>query len=66
MDQREQEMQKLAERLAAYGLKLPESDLAGLLPMIAELAASSQALRRDRPYALEPLSSFSLAPRKRA
>jgi len=65
MDQREQE-QQLVERLAAYGLKLPQGDLAVLVRMIAELEASSQALRRDRPYALEPLSTFSLAPRRKA
>ncbi|MDF2118867.1 hypothetical protein PY365_25185 [Roseiarcaceae bacterium H3SJ34-1] len=66
MDKPEQELQQLAERLARHGLKLPEGDLAGLLPMIAELEAGSQALRRDRPYALEPLSTFSLAPRRKA
>jgi hypothetical protein len=64
MDEPDNETQQLVARLAAQGLKLPEGDLAGLLPMIAELEASSQALRRDRPYALEPLSAFSLAPRK--
>jgi hypothetical protein len=66
MDQREQELQKLAERLAAHGLKMPEGDLAGLLPGILELEAGSQALRRDRPYALEPLSAFSLVSRRKA
>jgi hypothetical protein len=63
MNQHDDETKYLAERLAAHGLKLPDSDLAAMLPAIADLEAASRDLRRDRPYALEPLGAFRLAPR---
>ena len=60
MAQDEMDKQSLIVRLAAHGLKVPDSDLEALLPAIGDLEVASQTLRRDRPFDLEPLSAFSL------
>ncbi|HEV2575060.1 MAG TPA: hypothetical protein VGU72_25225 [Beijerinckiaceae bacterium] len=52
---------ELKERLASQGLNLPAGDLEGLKAAILEIEAGSVALRRDRPFALEPAFALRLA-----
>jgi aspartyl-tRNA(Asn)/glutamyl-tRNA(Gln) amidotransferase subunit A len=50
----------LAAGLAAAGLTLRASDMAGLGEVVADLAATAASLKGDRSYAVEPANVFSL------
>ena len=50
----------LLQRLAAYGLRVPEADISGLQTMLADIEASSRALQKSRSYELEPMGVFRL------
>ena len=50
----------LATGLAAAGLNLPASDMAGLDEVVADLTTTAASLQGDRSYAVEPANVFTL------
>jgi hypothetical protein len=49
-----------ADRLAATGLPLSETDLPKLQALVSDMDRAAALLRDPRPYANEPLNAFHL------
>jgi hypothetical protein len=50
----------IAARLHAYGLRLPDPDIAGLAALVKDLEAAAAFVRRPLSYAEEPSGVFRL------
>ena len=49
-----------ADRLAATGLPVPDTDVPKLQALVADMDRAAALLRGPRPYADEPLNAFHL------
>ncbi|ONG56057.1 hypothetical protein BKE38_06925 [Pseudoroseomonas deserti] len=48
------------QKLAALGLRVPETELPKLLRLAGDMEKAAAMMRGPRPYAEEPLSAFRL------